>query len=150
MSSSISLSASKSASKTRPSSVLNVSLWIVQFLLAGVFTMTGFMKIATPIAVLAQKMAWVANAPALVRFIGICEIAGAIGLILPSAFQVRPRLTAYAATGLFAIMLLAIPFHLYRGEAKVIAVPILLGLMAAFVAWGRFRGAPIEARVEIV
>jgi putative oxidoreductase len=150
MSSSISLSATKAASKTRPSGALNVSLWIVQFLLAGVFTLTGFMKVATPIAVLGQKMAWVIGAPALVRFIGICEIAGAVGLILPSAFQVRPKLTAYAATGLFTIMLLAVPFHIYRGEAKVIAVPVLLGVMAAFVAWGRFRGAPIEARVEIV
>ena len=146
MSSTISLS----ATKARPSGALNVSLWIVQFLLAGVFTMAGFMKIATPIAVLAQKMAWVAGAPTLVRFIGICEIAGAIGLILPSAFQVCPRLTAYAAIGLFTIMLLAVPFHIYRGEAKAIAVPVLLGVMAAFVAWGRFRGAPIEARVEIV
>jgi putative oxidoreductase len=105
-----------------------------------------FMKIATPIAVLAQKMAWVPGAPALVRFIGISELAGAIGLILPAAFKTMPKLAGFAATGLLAIMVLAVPFHIYRGEARVIAVPVLLGVLAAFVAWGRFRAAPIQAR----
>jgi hypothetical protein len=47
-------------------------------------------------------------------------------------------------------MLLAVPYHIYRGETAVSAVPALLGVMAGFVAWGRFRGAPIEERVEIV
>jgi putative oxidoreductase len=92
-----------------------VSLWIAQILLAGMFGMVGFMKIATPIAVLAQKMAWVTGAPALVRFIGICELAGAIGLILPAAFKIMPKLAGFAATGLLAIMVLAVPFT-FTGE----------------------------------
>jgi putative oxidoreductase len=142
MSSSISLSETKAHS----SQALHVSLWIAQILLAGMFGMVGFMKIATPIAVLAQKLTWVTEAPTLVRFIGICELAGALGLILPAAFKILPRLTAFAASGLLAIMVLAVPFHIYRGEAKVIAVPVLLGVLAAFVAWGRFRAAPIQAR----
>jgi putative oxidoreductase len=142
MSSSVSLS----QSNVRPSRAVNVSLWIAQILLAGLFSMAGFMKVATPIAVLAQKMAWVSSAPGLVRFIGICEFAGAVGLILPAAFKVLPKLTAYAATGLLAIMALAVPFHLYRGEVKGIGLPVLLGVMAAFVAWGRFREAPIQER----
>lgn len=142
MSSSVTLS----ASEVHPSRTLNVSLWIAQILLAGVFSMTGFMKLATPIAVLAQKMAWVTGAPWLVRLIGICEIAGVIGLILPAAFRIMPKLTAFAATGLLAIMVLAVPFHLYRGENAIASVPVLLGLMAAFVAWGRFSAAPIQAR----
>jgi putative oxidoreductase len=53
------------------------------------------------------------GAPGLVRFIGVCEIAGALGLILPAAFKILPRLTAFAATGLLAIMVLAVPFHLF-------------------------------------
>jgi putative oxidoreductase len=142
MSSSVSLS----QTHVRPSRALNVSLWIAQILLAGVFSTAGFMKVATPIAVLAQKMAWVSGEPWLVRFIGICELAGAVGLILPAAFKVLPKLTAYAATGLAAIMALAVPFHIYRGEVKVIGLPVLLGVMGAFVAWGRFRGAPIPGR----
>jgi putative oxidoreductase len=142
MSSSLSLS----QTDVRPRRPLHVSLWIAQILLAGMFGMVGFMKIATPIAVLAQKMAWVTGAPALVRFIGICELAGAIGLILPTAFKIVPKLAGFAATGLLAIMVLAVPFHIYRGEARVIAVPVLLGVLAAFVSWGvseplRFRHA---------
>jgi putative oxidoreductase len=139
-------SVSLSTSKARPSGALNVSLWVAQVLLAAVFGMAGFMKVATPIAVLAQKMAWISGAPGLVRFIGICELAGAVGVILPAAFKILPKLTAFAATGLLAIMVLAVPFHLCRGEAKVIGLPVLLGVMAAFVAWGRFRGAPIQSR----
>jgi putative oxidoreductase len=139
MSSSVTLS----ETRERPSRALHVSLWIVQILLAGVFAMAGFMKVATPIAVLAQKMAWVASMPGLVRFIGICELAGALGLILPSAFKVLPKWSAFAATGLLAIMVLAVPYHIYRGEAHVIGIPILLGVLAAYVAWGRLRGAPI-------
>ena len=142
MSSSVSLSQTNG----RPSRALRVSLWIVQILLAVMFGMVGFMKIATPIAVLAQKLAWVTDAPALVRFIGICELAGALSLILPAALKVLPKLTAFAATGLLAIMVLAVPFHTYREEAKVIGLPVLLGVLAAFVTWGRFRAAPIQAR----
>jgi hypothetical protein len=89
MSSSVSLS----QTDVRPRRRLHVSLWIAQILLAGMFGMVGFMKIATPIAVLAQKMAWVTGAPARVRFIGICELAGSIDLILPAAF------TDYAQIG---------------------------------------------------
>ncbi len=125
MSSSVSLS----QTNVRPRRALHVSLWIAQILLAGMFGMVGFMKIATPIAVLAQKIAWVTGAPALVRFIGICEVAGVIGLILPAAFKIMPKLAGFAATGLLAIMVLAVPFHIYRGEAKVIAVPVLLGVL---------------------
>jgi putative oxidoreductase len=142
----MSTSASMSVSNMRPSRALNVSLWIVQILLALVFTMTGYMKVATPIAVLGQKMAWVMQMPALVRFIGICELAGVAGLILPSAFRIFPKLTAWAATGLLGIMILAAPYHIQRGEHGVAGVPVVLGLLAAFVAWGRFRAAPIQAR----
>jgi putative oxidoreductase len=139
-------SVSLSQTNARPSRVLHVSLWAVQILLAAVFALLGSMKVAMPIAVLAQKMAFVSEAPNLVRFIGICELAGAAGLILPAAFKILPKLMPLAATGLLAIMMLAVPFHTYRGEAKVIGLPVLLGVMAAFVAWGRLRGAPIQAR----
>ena len=77
---------------------------------------------------------------------GICELAGVAGLILPSAFRIFPKLTAWAATGLLGIMMLAAPYHIERGEYGVAGVPVVLGVLAAFVAWGRFRAAPIQAR----
>jgi len=109
--------------------------------------MAGFMKSTMPIPALAQKLAWVDSTPVvLVRFIGLSELAAAIGLILPAALRIMPGLTALAATGLLAIMILAVPFHIERGEAGLLAVPLVLGALTAFVAWGRLRAAPIRAR----
>ncbi len=136
-----------SNTKARPSRALHFSLWIIQILLAVMFGLAGFIKSTMPIPALAQKMAWVGSTPVvLVRLIGLSELAAAIGLILPAALRIRPGLTGLAATGLLAIMMLAVPFHIQRGEANLIGVPIVLGALAAFVGWGRFRGAPIEAR----
>ena len=136
-----------SGTKTRPSRALHISLWIVQILLAVMFSMAGFMKSTMPIPELAQKLVWVGSTPViLVRFIGLCELAAAIGLIVPSALRILPELTPLAATGLLAIMILAVPFHIQRGEANLVAVPIVLGSLAAFVAWGRLRAAPISRR----
>src|SRR5215471_11180050 len=102
------------------SRALGVALWVVQALLALAFGMGGFMKLTTPLDVLAQKMAWVGSVPGpLVRFIGASELAGALGLLLPSLTRIRPRLTPVAAAGLVTIMMLAIPFHVLRGEAPV-------------------------------
>ena len=83
----------------------------------------------------------------LVRVIGVCELLGAIGLLLPAATRIRPELTPAAATGLTTVMALAIAFHLYRGDAGGrFILPAALGLVAAFVAWARFRRAPIVPR----
>ncbi len=129
-----------------PSKGLGVALWIAQVLLAAVFGMSGAMKLFTPIAELAQKMPWVAHAPWLVRFIGVSELAGALGLVLPSVTRVRPGLTPLAALGLVVVMALAVPFHLLRGEVAVVPVPVVLGALAGFVAWGRHRRLPIAPR----
>lgn len=125
---------------------LNIGLWIVQGLLALAFLGAGFMKLTTPIEAMAQQMAWVTTAPGLVRFIGLAELLGGIGLILPAATRILPHLTAWAATGLGTIMLLASVFHLSRGEAMSVPANIVIGLLAAFVAWGRFKSAPISPR----
>ena len=82
----------------------------------------------------------------MVRFIGTCELLGAIGLILPALTRIKPQLTPWAATGLATIMILASGFHLTRGEGAY--APSLLGvaLIAAAVAWGRFKRIPIAPR----
>ena len=80
----------------------------------------------------------------LVRFIGVSELAGAIGLILPAATKIKPTLTPLAALGLLTIMILAMAFHLSRGEAQALPINMALGGLAAFVAWGRTKKAPIR------
>jgi len=134
-------------SATRPSKGLHIGLWVAQVLLAIAFGMAGAFKLTAPIEVLVQKMIWPgAMPPGLVRFIGASELTGAIGLILPAATRIRPGLTPLAALGLLVIMLLAMMFHLSRGELGALPAPIFLGAIAAFIAWGRFRKAPITPR----
>jgi len=126
---------------------LRVGLWLVQALLAFAFVGAGAMKLFTPMAELLAQMAWVSAVPeAMVRFIGAAEIAGAIGLILPALTRIKPGLTVLAAAGLTVVMLSAAPFHLSRGEVGAIVPNLILGSLAAFVAWGRFKKAPIAPR----
>ena len=126
--------------------VMNISLWIVQVLLAVVFGMAGALKM-TPIDTLAQQLAWASTVPELlVRFIGVSELAGAIGLILPSVTRIRPGLTPLAAAGLVVVMILAAGFHISRGEIGALPINFILGGLAAFVAWGRTKKAPIRPR----
>ena len=130
-----------------PNRGLHTGLWVVQGLLALTFGVAGSMKAFTPIADLAQKMSWPAEVPAaLVRFIGACELLGAIGLILPAATRILPKLTPLAASGLTLVMVLASLFHVSRGELRAGPVNFALGALAIFVAWGRFKKAPIAGR----
>lgn len=138
--SSDSLALSHVASIGRTSRVLGAALWIAQILLAAAFLLVGYTHAFAPIAVAIARAPWAASLPVpLLRFIGVVELAGALGVILPAATRIQPRLTPLAAVGLATIMLLAIPFHLMRGEMKEIAINLVLGAVAAFVAWGRMR-----------
>jgi uncharacterized membrane protein YphA (DoxX/SURF4 family) len=129
------------------SRALDVTLWIVQVLLVVFFLLAGFNHGLLPIEKAAESSPWITDIPVwLARFIGFAELAGAMGLILPAATRVAPRLTPLAAAGLALIMVLAVPFHLTRGEADVIAFNIVPALLAAFVAWGRWTRAPIATR----
>jgi len=125
---------------------LHISLWVAQVLLALAFGMAGFMKVSMPIEELAAKgMGFVNNYEVnTVRFIGITEILAAIGLILPSALRIKPILTPLAATGLSVVMILAAQYHVTHEESPL--ANIILFLLAAFVAWGRFKKAPIQQK----
>lgn len=112
----------------------NLVLWVVQILLAAAYGLAGFMKLTQPIEALTQMMGWPGEMPALARFIGAAELAGALGLILPMATGIQPRLTALAAAGLALIQVLAIAFHVHRGEFGILPVnAVLLGL--ALLVW---------------
>ena len=129
------------------SKALHISLWIAQALLAAMFLMSGFMKLSQPIEQLAQSLPWAAQVPeTLVRFIGTAEVLGALGLILPSLLRIKPKLTPIAAVGLALVMLFAVAFHLSRGETAAIGMNFVLIALAAFIAWGRFKKAPITPK----
>ncbi len=118
---------------------MNITLWIIQALLALVFLMAGFMKTFRPLDALAQRMSWVSKVPSpLVRLLGISEWLGAIGLILPALTQILPWLTALAAVGLALIMIGATVFHASRREFPGAGFTVIILILAVFVAYGRW------------
>jgi len=136
-----------STPSAKASPALHISLWVVQILLAVAFGFAGLMKATAPIADLIEKMAWPGAMPeGVVRFIGISELSAALGLTLPSLTRIKPGLTPLAAAGLVVVMLLAAILHITRGELQSLPVNIGLGALAFFVAWGRWKKAPIAPR----
>lgn len=136
-----------SAIPARTRANLNIILWVVQSLLASLFLFAGGLKLSTPVNELIQLLPWTSDVPmGLVGFIGLCEIAGALGLILPGAMKIAPRLTLAAATGLFLLMICAAIFHAYRGEYGALPVNAILASAAIFIVWGRTYRAPLTRR----
>ncbi|MFK8036116.1 MAG: DoxX family protein [Hyphomicrobiales bacterium] len=126
----------------------NIGLWVAQALLAAMFLMAGATKVMSGSAELvAMGMGWAENAPfLLIKFIGLAEVAGGLGLLLPAATRIMPHLTKWAATGLCVIMVLAAGVHIVRGEFEVVPVNVILFALAALVVWGRTNKAPIAPR----
>ncbi|MFZ1396497.1 MAG: DoxX family protein [Candidatus Promineifilaceae bacterium] len=117
---------------------MNIALWIVQGLLAVAFLMAGGMKLTQPKEKLATNMAWVEDfSQNAIRIIGLLEVLGAIGLILPWALTILPELTGVAAIGLVLTMIGAAITHVRRSEMQMVVPNIVLGALAAFVAVGR-------------
>jgi putative oxidoreductase len=129
-----------------PSKGLNIGLWAAQIALGAMFIMIGAMKTFTPIAELAESVPMAAEQAGLIRFIGVSELAGGLGVILPAALRIRPGLTPLAALGLLIIMVLATGVHAVQGEWASLPMPVLLGGLAAFVLWGRTQAVPIQPR----
>jgi len=131
----------------KKSKALNIGLWVAQGLLAAMLLMAGFMKATQPIDQLVTSMPWAADmSPMLLRAIGVFDILGALGLILPSAFRIKPKLTVYAAIGIILLMLAASKTHYDYGEHAKIGATIFNILIAAFIAWGRFKKEPIQPK----
>src|SRR5215218_2208929 len=117
----------------------NRALWIVQGVLAAMFLVAGGMKLITPIDVLSAMSPFPGK---FIRFIGVCEVLGAVGLILPYALRILPGLTALAAAGLVVIMVGATVSTLAIGGGLLALPTLVLGLLATFVAYGRRPQAP--------
>ncbi|SRR5258708_188601 len=120
---------------------MNRVLWIVQGLLALIFLFAGGFKLVTPIEEIIKQMPL--PLPGLfLQFIGVCEVLGAIGLILPGLLRIRPGLTPLAAAGLVIIMIGATVVTLAGGGGAMAIIPLVTGILAVFVAYGRWRLAP--------
>jgi hypothetical protein len=124
---------------------LNIALWIGQGLLALIFVGTGLWKLATPIPDLASKMPWMGQvSPAFLQATAVFDLLGGLGVLLPSLTRIKPRLAVLGALGCVGLMAAAIIFHVQRGEAASTPFNFFLAALAAFVAWGRYRKAPIQ------
>jgi hypothetical protein len=121
------------------SNSMNLALWIIQVLLALLFLFAGGMKLILPIEEMTQQMAM----PGLfLRFIGVCEVLGGLGLVLPGLVGVRPGLTPLAAVGLVIIMIGATATTIMIGQVAASILSLIVGILCLFVAYGRWRLAP--------
>jgi uncharacterized membrane protein len=119
---------------------VNVVLWIVAGVLAAAFLASGLMKVSQPRQKIVESgMGWAGDfSDGAVKAIGVLEILGALGLILPAVFDVATWLVPVAAVGLAVLMLGAIVVHSRRKETQNVVVNVVLLALAVFVAWGRF------------
>jgi uncharacterized membrane protein YphA (DoxX/SURF4 family) len=125
------MSHSIATSQTRRNVWKNVGVWTLQVAVAGLFMFAGVMKLILPIEAMTQQMAL----PGLfLRFIGVCEVLGAVGLILPAALRIRPGLTPLAAALLVPIMVGATVISVMIGGVSSGTVPFVVGLVCTFIA----------------
>lgn len=124
---------------------LNILLWIAQILLAAIFFMVGSLNTFLPISDLIER--GIDYNTALIRFIGVSELLGAVGLIFPALLRIKPILSIWAAIGIAVIMVLAVGYHISQNDFAHSWIPALLGLIAVFIAWGRSKKVPVPARV---
>jgi len=124
---------------------MNIVLWVVQILLALAFLMAGGMKVSQPGEKLRKAMSWTAHVSiGSVRLVGILEILGALGLILPAVTGILPWLTPVAAIGLVLTMIGAAIVHIRLKEFSRLGVPLVLFLLALFIVYGRFMVSPLS------
>ena len=121
---------------------MNRTLWIVQILLALLFLFAGVTKLVMPIAAMTKQM----PLPGLfLRFIGVVEVLGALGLILPGILRIRTGLTPLAAVGLVIIVIGATVVTVMGGQIAMASLPLIAAILSGFVAYGRWKLAPLAA-----
>ncbi len=122
---------------------INASLWTAQTLLALLFLFAGTMKFVMPAAEMAKQSPLPVG---FLHFIGVCEVLGGLGMILPGLTRIRTGLTPLAAAGLLIIMIGAVVVTVATLPVSMAALPFVTGCLAAFVAYGRWRVAPLRNR----
>lgn len=122
--------------ESSPSGSMTRALWTVQGLLALLFLFAGGMKLVQPVEEMTKQMPLPGP---FIRFIGVAEVLGGLGLILPGLTGIRPGLTPLAAAGLIIIMIGAMVVTLTTNGVAPALFPLVTGLLLAFVAYGRWR-----------
>jgi uncharacterized membrane protein YphA (DoxX/SURF4 family) len=123
---------------------MNMALWIVAIVLAVAFAGSGLLKLVrSKDQLVTSGFGWAEDfSPATIRLIGVAEILGALGLILPGALHISPILVPLAAIGLALVMVGAAVVHSRRKEAPMIAINAVMLVLALFVVWGRLGPYP--------
>jgi uncharacterized membrane protein YphA (DoxX/SURF4 family) len=122
---------------------MNIALWIIQVLLALIFLFAGVTKLVLPIEEMTKQMAM----PGLfLRFLGVAEVLGALGLILPGLFRIKTWVTPLAAAGLMIIVIGATVITLKLGGGATALFPLVTAVLSALVVYGRWRLAPLGGR----
>ena len=122
-----------------------MALWVGQVVLFLAFALAGGFKLVTPAAQMAKQSPLPIG---LIRFIGTCEVLGAIGVIVPALTRILPILSGIAAWALMVVMVLAVGFHISHGLASSMGPAVFLGIVAGLVGWGRTIRAPIRSRAR--
>lgn len=126
---------------------LRIALWAAQAFIFVMFVISGVMKLTTPIPQLSAMMPWAGQySEGFVRFIGLVDLSGGLGILLPAVTRILPRLGNLAAVCIIVLQMLAIAFHSSRGEFAVLPLNFVLLPAAIFVLWGRTRRVPILPR----
>lgn len=123
---------------------MQIGIWAAQVLVFTLFTLFGCMKVFMPVEKLAAMWVWPGEVPVwFLHLTGILDIAGGVGILLPSVTKIKPRLAVIAALGCTLLQIAAIIFHVSRGEAAVVWLNTILLALSLFVLWGRGSKAPI-------
>ena len=126
---------------------VDVSLWVAQVLIAGSFCAAGAMKVGMPIGRLSHIWPWTGALPVpSVRLLGVVDLAGGAGVLLPAVARTVPGLTVWSALGCVVLQACAIAFHTSRGEVAVVPGNVVFVVLSAFIGWGRWRWVPIPPR----
>ena len=125
---------------------MTIALWIVQGLLAALFVFSGVMKFVMPVEEMTKQMPMLPGR--FLHFIGVAEILGGLGLVLPGLVRIRPGLTPLAAAGLVIIMVGATVITAMIGPVVMALLPFIVGVRTVFVAYGRWRVAPHRGASE--
>jgi uncharacterized membrane protein YphA (DoxX/SURF4 family) len=126
--------------------LMHYALWIVQALLALLFLVAGVTKLVMPVEEMTKE---IYMPGAFLRFIAVAAILGALGLVLPSLLRIRPGLTPLAAAGMVIIMIGATVVSVQVGGVVMALMPLVVGILAAFVAYGRWKVAPIAGSSSV-
>ena len=123
---------------------LRFGLWAAQALVFAAFVLFGCMKLFMPVESLAGMWIWPGEVPvAFLRTMGVIDVAGGVGILVPALTRILPRLTVWAALGCVALQLSAIAFHGLRGEFIALPLNFILLALCVFVLWGRTKKATI-------